>query len=48
MKPRGNGKDEIDIWNAIDIEDHAVLVVYVSVRRTSFDAINFLKKILTL
>lgn len=37
---------QIYIWNAIDIEDHVVLAVYVSVSRTSFDAIYFLKKVL--
>jgi transposase-like protein len=30
---------QIYIWIAIDIEDHIVLVVYVSVSRTSFDVL---------
>ena len=37
---------QIYIWNAIDIEDHVVLVVYVSVSRTSFDALYFLKQVM--
>jgi transposase-like protein len=37
---------QIYIWNAIDIEDHVVRAVYVSVSRASFDALYFLKKVL--
>jgi putative transposase len=37
---------QIYIWNAIDIEDHVVLAVYISVSRTSFDAFYFLKLVL--
>ena len=37
---------QIYIWNAIDIEDHVVLAVYISVSRTSFDALYFLKLVL--
>jgi len=37
---------QIYIWNAIDIEDHVILAVYVSVSRTSFDTIYFLKLVL--
>ncbi|MDH7517803.1 MAG: DDE-type integrase/transposase/recombinase [Candidatus Thermoplasmatota archaeon] len=37
---------QIYIWNAIDIEDYVVLAVYISVSRTSFDAIHFLKLVL--
>ncbi|MEM0467373.1 MAG: DDE-type integrase/transposase/recombinase [Candidatus Thermoplasmatota archaeon] len=37
---------QIYIWNAIGVDDHVVLAVYVSISRTSFDAIYFLKKVL--
>ena len=37
---------QIYIWNAIDIEDHAVLAVYISESRTSFDALYFLKLVM--
>ena len=37
---------QIYIWNAIDIEDHVVLAVYISVSRTSFDALHVLKLVL--
>lgn len=38
---------QIYIWNAIDIEDYAVLAVYASVSRTSFDAIFFCRNVLS-
>ena len=34
-------KRQIYIWNAIDIQDHVILAVYISVSRTSFDAFYF-------
>jgi transposase-like protein len=33
---------QLYIWNAIDIEGHIVLFVYVSVSRTSFDVLYFM------
>lgn len=39
-------RQQIYIWNAIDIEDHVVLAVHISVSRTSFDALYFLKLVL--
>ena len=34
------------IWNAIDVDDHSILVVHVSTTRTSLDAMYFLRKVL--
>jgi len=37
---------QLYVWNAIDVEDHVVLAVYISESRTSFDAVHFLKLVL--
>jgi len=39
---------EVYVWNAIDVDDGAILAVHVSTTRTSLDALYFLKKILKL
>ena len=39
-------KQQIYIWNAIDIEDKTVLAVHLSTTRTAFDAIYFLRLVL--
>jgi len=36
-------KQQIYIWNAIDINNKTILAVYISTSRTSFDTIYFLK-----
>ena len=39
---------QIYIQNAMDIKDHIVLVVYISVSRRSFDVLYFLKLVLNI
>ncbi|RLF26131.1 MAG: IS6 family transposase, partial [Thermoplasmata archaeon] len=39
-------KQQIYIWNALDINDKTILAVHISTSRTSFDAIYFLKMML--